>query len=724
MNPKLTNERLKRRAIVYLRQSSPEQVFHNQESPRRQYGLADQARELGFRDVMVIDEDLGRTGSGFVERPGFQHLVGEVCTGEVGAVFCIEASRLARNGRDWHHLIWMCGLVGAVLVDFDGVYDPNLVNDRLLLGMKGEMAAFELSLLRQRSLEAIRQKAQRGELQFRLVVGFRWNESGKMEMDPDRRTQDSIHLVFDKFTELGSVRQVFLWFRREKITLPVLPRGRGERHLVWKAPVYNTILAMLTNPIYAGAYAFGKTEVRTRIMEGQAHKTAGHHKPFAEWTVLIRDHHAGYISWEQYERNQAMIAANAHMKSRMEPKASRGGRALLAGLLRCGRCGRMLHVSYGHVLRGRYYCQGLTGGEDRCISFGTRHPDEAVAQEVLEAIGGNAIEAALQAAEQMRQQGEGRRRASEMELEQARYEARLAERRYEAVDPDQRLVAAELEARWNAALEKVRDLEKKLQTMASDPQAVSIPPKEVLLSLAQDLPAVWNAPSTDMRLKQRIVRILIHEIVADVDGEKHEIVLLLHWAGGRHTELRIKKNTTGRHSHCTRPEAVEVVRKMAGQFSDEQIARTLNRLGMRTGVGNGWNEVRVRSLRQYQQLPAYDASAAPTGMLTQQQAAERLGVSATVVQHLIGSKTIPATQVVPRAPWQIPVSAVDAPEVKQAARDLQCRRHPSRTQIRDECTLELTGFSDPGTAAEKCPREEQQGPLFMRMRQTKDWTLK
>ncbi len=253
MNPKLTNERLKRRAIVYLRQSSHEQVFHNQESQRRQYGLADQARDLGFRDVLVIDEDLGRTGSGLVERRGFQRLVAEVCTGEVGAVFCIEASRLARNGRDWHHLIWMCGLVGAVLLDFDGVYDPNLVNDRLLLGMKGEMAAFELSLLRQRSLEAIRQKARRGELQFYLPVGFCWSENGKMEMDPDRRIQDSIDLAFNKFTELGSVRQVTLWFRREKIALPAVPSGRGERRLVWKLPLYHTIWAILTNPSVRGS---------------------------------------------------------------------------------------------------------------------------------------------------------------------------------------------------------------------------------------------------------------------------------------------------------------------------------------------------------------------------------------------------------------------------------------------------------------------------------------
>ena len=696
MSAKLTNERLKRRAIIYLRQSSPEQVFQNQESQRRQYGLADQAREVGFQEVMVIDDDLGRTGSGLVERPGFQRLVAEVCGGEVGAVFCIEASRLARNGRDWHHLIWMCGLVGAGLVDFDGVYDPNLVNDRLLLGMKGTMAEFELSLLRQRSLEAIRQKARRGELQFLLPVGFCWTESGKIEVDPDRRTQESIQLTFSKMTELGSVRQVLLWFRREKIAFPTFPRHRGERRAVWKLPVYNNILAMLTSPLYAGAYAYGRTETQTRIVEGQAHKTDGHRKPPSEWTTLIRDHHPGYISWEQYERNQAMIVANANMKSRMEPKAGRGGRALLAGLLRCRRCGRMVHVEYAgrNPQQPRYHCRGaqLSHGEDRCISFGGWRPDQAVAQEVLEAIGGNAVEAALEAAEQMRQRREARRRAAEMEREQAHYEARLAERRYEAVDPEQRLVAAELEARWNAALQQVRDVGKKLQELESDPQVVAIPSKEVLLSLAQDLPAVWNAPSTDMRLKQRIVRILIREIGVDIDDEKHEIVMLIHWAGGRHSELRIKKNAPGQRRNCTNLEAVEVVRRMAGQFSDEQIASTLNRLGMRTGAGNTWNEARVYSLRHYHQLPDYEVTRSAAGILTLDQAAGRLGVSATVVRRLIHIKTIPAKQVVPGAPWQIPVAAVESPEVLQAARNIKNRHHPSGPQSRDECTLELTGF--------------------------------
>ena len=258
MNPKLTSDRLCRRAVIYIRQSSPGQVMHNHESQLRQYGLADRARELGFRDVTVIDEDLGRSGSGLVERPGFQRLVAEVCTGEVGAVFCIEASRLARNGRDWHHLIELCGMVGSVVVDPDGIYDPAIINDRLLLGLKGTMSEFELNLLRQRSLEAIQQKAGRGELQFLLPVGLCWTGTGKIEKDADRRVQQAIQLVFTKMTELGSVRQVLLWFRQEKISLPAFPRDPGEPTMVWKVPIYNTLLKMLTNPAYAGAYASGR----------------------------------------------------------------------------------------------------------------------------------------------------------------------------------------------------------------------------------------------------------------------------------------------------------------------------------------------------------------------------------------------------------------------------------------------------------------------------------
>ncbi len=659
--------------------------MHNHESQRRQYGLADRARELGFRDVMVIDEDLGRSGSGLVERPGFQRLVAEVCGGEVGAVFCIEASRLARNGRDWHHLIELCGMVGAVVVDPDGVYDPALINDRLLLGLKGTMSEFELNLLRQRSLEAIRQKARRGELRFLLPVGFCWTAAGKIEKDADRRVQQAIQLVFTKMIELGSVRQVLLWFRQEKVALPALPRDPGGPKMVWKIPIYNAVLKILNNPLYAGAYAFGKTEARLRIVDGRARKTAGHHKPRPEWMVLIQDHHPGYISWEQYERNQALIASNAHMKSRMEPKAGRGGRALLSGMLRCRRCGRMLHVSYTGIGAAvlRYHCKGahVNHGEHWCISFGGLRVDEAVAREVLHAISGNAVEAALDAAEQIRRQRQEQRRVLQMEGEQARYEAHLASRRYEAVDPDNRLVAAELELRWNDALRRAHELETKLQTFDTTAESVAIPDKEILLSLAQDLPEVWDAPSTDMRLKQRIVRILVQEIVADVDEKASEVVLLLHWAGGRHSELRVKKNATGKHRRCTAVETIDVIRRMAGRFSDQQIAATLNRLGPRTGTDHTWTEGRVRSARHYHQLPSYDAKRQDGRILTLEEVAARLGISPKSVRRMIEQKKLAATQVVACAPWQIPAEALDTDAVRQAVRDIKSGVRRPQAQV-------------------------------------------
>jgi DNA invertase Pin-like site-specific DNA recombinase len=677
MNPKISADHLKRRAVVYIRQSSPGQVVHNQESQRRQYGLADHARQLGFQQVEVIDEDLGRSGSGQVERPGFEHLVAEVCTGQVGAVLCIEASRLARNGRDWHHLIELCGLVRTIVVDPDGVYDPCILNDRLLLGLKGTMSEFELNLLRQRSLEAIRQKARRGELQFRLPVGFRWTQNGKVELDPDRRVQDAVHLVFAKMAELGSARQVLLWFRAEKTNLPALVLEAPGNGVIWKLPVYNTIWHMVRNPMYAGAYAFGKTESRTKVIDGRARKSEGHFKPVDTWMVLIRNHHSGYIAWEQFERNQVMLTDNAHMKSRMEPKAGRGGRSLLAGLLRCRRCGRMLHVAYSgsHGEVPRYHCRGahINHGADWCISFGGLRPDRAIAAEILQAVEGNAIEAALEVAARVAEQQRQRHRALSLELEQAQYEVRLAARRYEAVDPDNRLVAAELEARWNAALQSAGEVEQRLRQNELPDSATRIPDKEMLFSLAQDLPAVWDSPATDMRLKQRIVRILIEEIIADVDDANTEIVLLIHWTGGRHSELRIKKNLTGKHSRCTSLEAIEIIRQMAGKFPDDQIAATLNRLAFRTGTGSTWTEGRIRSLRSYHEWPAYEVKTASRQGLTLEEASERLAVSHKMVRRLIDSGKIPATQVVPWAPWEISAEAMESEEVLQAVKNAKRR---------------------------------------------------
>src|SRR6476646_850822 len=298
MSTKITPDHLGRIAVVYVRQSTMAQVIGNLESQRRQYDLAGAARGAGFVSVTVIDDDLGRSGSGSIQRPGFERLVALVCSGDVGAVYCIEASRLARNGRDWHHLIDLCALAGALVVDPDGAYDPRLVNDRLLLGLKGTMSEYELSLMRQRGLAARDSKARRGEHQFMLPPGFCWSEAGRIDIDPDEHVQEAVRMVFAKFQELGSARQVLLWAQDQALQLPITRRNNSSVcKIEWRPAAYHTVLQILRHPVYAGAYVFGRTTQRTSILDGRARKTTGHTKPITAWNVLIRDHHPGYISW-------------------------------------------------------------------------------------------------------------------------------------------------------------------------------------------------------------------------------------------------------------------------------------------------------------------------------------------------------------------------------------------------------------------------------------------
>jgi hypothetical protein len=526
------------------------------------------------------------------------------------------------------------------------------------------MSEFELSLLRQRSHEAREAKARRGELGFRLPVGLCRAPSGEIELDPDRRVQEAIGLVFRKFIEYGSARQVLLWLRAEKLQVPATRLGIHGCETHWRLPTNASVVSILKNPLYAGAYVHGRHETRTVMVDGRARKTANHLKPRERWTVLIRDHHPGYITWEQYERHQAMLAENAHMKQRIGRKAGRGGRALLTGLLRCGRCGRRLLVWY-RSSAVRYCCRAgnVNHGLARCLSFGNRQAEAAVTAELLRAVQGSAVDAALAAVEQRGAREAERVRALELELEQARYQARLAARRYEAVDPDNRLVAASLEARWNEALVHVQEVERKLSPSGAGDTAV--PDTALLRALANDLQSVWDAPATDMRLKQRIVRTLLEEIVVDVDEAKSELHLVLHWFGGRHTELRVPKKARPRT--VTDMRAVEIVRGMAGRFPDEVIASTLNRLGLRTGTGHVWKAHRVQSLRRYHDLPGYDQkNPARSGVLTIQQAARHLDVSPGVVRRLIRIGILKGRQVVALAPWEIDEPELESPAVRAA----------------------------------------------------------
>lgn len=314
MSAKITRDHFERTAIVYVRQSTVGQVQDHQESTLRQYALADVARELGFRCIETIDEDLGVSGSGFAARPGFQRLLAAVCSGAVGAVLALEASRLARNDRDWSQLVELGAISNLVLIDHDGIYDPRMVNDRLLLGLKGIMSEFEMATLRQRAHEAVRAKARRGELHIHLPVGLVYGPRGVIELDPDARVQQAIRLVFSKFEELSSLRQVMLWLRREEVAVPVTRQSKEGSSVQWVLPSYDRVHSIVTNALYAGAYVFGKTESRTKIVDGRIRRTYGHSKPIDRWEVLIHDHHPGYIDWQRYLHNMSMLEENAHMK--------------------------------------------------------------------------------------------------------------------------------------------------------------------------------------------------------------------------------------------------------------------------------------------------------------------------------------------------------------------------------------------------------------------------
>jgi DNA invertase Pin-like site-specific DNA recombinase len=681
-----------RRAIVYVRQSTSAQVRDNLESQQRQYDLAKLARAYGFADVKVVDDDLGRSASSTSDRPGFRALVGEVCEGVVGAVFCLEASRLARNGRDWHHLLELCGLVGARVIDVDGAYDPGSPNDRLLLGLKGTMSEFELTVLRRRLLDAVVAKAKRGELRIGVPIGYVWDKTG-LAMDPDRRVQESIRSVFRLFERLGSARQVLLYMREHELPFPRPSDGKHLTSFTWRGPIYRNVISVLSNPFYAGAYAYGKSRTSAKIIEGTVVKRMSPVRARDQWTALIRDHHEAYVTWEEFEKNQVRLSRNTFCKRAGGAKSGRGGRALMPGLLRCRRCGRMLHVTYGgqRTPQPRYACRmgNAMHGLAPCITFGARRPDDAVARALLLAVQPLAIEAALVAERDAIEQVDEHRRALELEIEQARYEAALAARRYEAVDPDNRLVASELEERWNAALTRLKACEEKAR--AGLVREAGHVDRDDLLALADDLSRAWSAPTTTMRTKQQLVRALVEEIVVDVDDRTREVVLLIHWRGGRHSELRVRKPETGEHTKRASDEVDAMIREMATRWSDENIAATLNRMGFTTGAGNTWNARRVASHRHTVGIDAYASAPKDGQCLTMFDAAKKYGVPCHVIRRLIKTGVLPARQVMFDAPWQILASDLERDDVQRALRERRRRGGRPCRSPRDTRTLTIPG---------------------------------
>jgi DNA invertase Pin-like site-specific DNA recombinase len=603
MSEKIKPQHLQRKAILYIRQSSVFQVQHNQESRRLQYAMKERLEHLGWRDIEIIDDDLGCSGTGVVQRHGFERMVAEVCLGQVGGVAAREVSRFARNSREWQQLVEMCRVVDTLLIDQDMVYAPRQSNDRLLLGLKGSLNEYELDLLRARSVEARHEKARRGELLVAAPVGFVKTDDQRLQKDPDRRVQEAILLAVAKFRELGSVRQTLMWFLEENLQFPSR-RGQGET--VWKRPTYATLYRVLTNPTFGGAYAYGKTEAGMRYEDGIGRRRS-RRRPQAEWHALKPQAHEGYISWEEYQQFQAMIAANSFGNE--SPGAAKRGLALLAGLLRCRRCGRKFTVHYTGVAHRvlRYACMRgrLDQGEPKCIAFGGIVVDDAVTREIMRVVQPAAQEAAVLASQQASQRQDEVLAALQRDLEAARYEAKRAQKQYDAVDPENRLVADELERRWNVALTRMHALEQRIQEQSRASAEEGSATIDEFQDLAAELEAIWNGADTDMRLKKRIVRTLIHEVIADVDAEAGEVILIIHWRGGIHTELRLPRRRRGQSNAHTSKEIVDAVRRLVPICDDMMIAGVLNRNGLHTGRGNRWTRMRVTSLRSKHGIPVH-----------------------------------------------------------------------------------------------------------------------
>jgi excisionase family DNA binding protein len=679
MIDKLTPAHLALNAYVYIRQSSQQQVRTHHESRQRQYALADRARQLGFAGVIVIDEDLGRSGSGLVDRPGFGQLLSAICQNEAGAVLALEASRLARNNRDWHHLLDLCAMTGTLLIDDQAMYDPRDVNDRLVLGLQGTMSEFELSLLRQRARQAFEQKVGRGHAMWEIPVGFVRTDDDRVERTPDLRVQEAVAGVFRKFRELGSARQTMLWYRDENVLVPQAVAGTCGREVVWRLPTLSRIRQMLTNPTYAGALAYGRTATRTVAEQGRARQAGRRRKPRDQWKVLILDNHAGYIGWEDYQRHLRILEENAAMLAGQTGGAARRGGALLSGLLRCGRCGRQLAVGYGG--KGgrlpRYTCQGgrVDRGSAACQSVGATRVDSAVCDQLLVAIEPAGIQAAIDALEQLGVRQREKRQSLALALEQARYDVDRARRQYDLVDPANRLVARELESRWNTALSRAAELDRQLAELDRVQETVSPQERQRLLELGRDLPSLWGHPAATAELKKRLLRAALRGIVIADNEDRTEHVLVLHWQGGIHTELRVKRAKTGQHRRVADADVIALVSELSKVCTDQTTAATLNRLGYRTGTSKTWRAHSVASLRHYHRLPNYEKG---VDWLTIEQAARALEVSHTVIRRLIAEGILPAPQVVPRAPRIIARQSLSLPGVQATIKAIHEGRQPRK----------------------------------------------
>jgi DNA invertase Pin-like site-specific DNA recombinase len=589
-NQKVTKDHLQRKAYLYIRQSSPQQVRENQESTRRQYALQERATELGWLSgrIVVIDDDQGQTGAIMDNRKGFQQLVAEVGLGNVGIVMGLEVSRLARNNADWHRLLEICGLTKTLILDEDGLYDPCSINDRILLGLKGTMSELEHHLIRARMQGGLLNKVQRGELYISLPVGFAFDSEGKVVLDPDKQVQQSIHLLFQTYRRVGSARGVAVYFQQQDLLFPCRRCSKNNQQQVWNELCSIRVVAILHNPAYAGAYVYGRTQVIRRA-DGSCGRII---LPREQWKVLIKDAHEGYISWAEYEKNQKQLLAWSRAKSdqNKRPGPPREGCALLQGLAICGVCGRHMFVSYryrkrdGHLIP-KYECrlEKTRWGGPSCQYISGEGIDEAVGKLLMESVTPLTLEVALNVQKELQQRFEQADRIRRQQVERARYEVDLAQRRYMQVDPDNRLVAESLEAHWNeklCALEKAKEEYERL--CKEDSVVLNEKKQKEILALATDFPRLWQNPHVSDRERKRMIRLLIEDVTL-LAGK--DIAVHVRFKGGATKTISVPKSKTGPETTRTKPEVIQEIDHLLEHHIDREVADILNERGFRSSKG-------------------------------------------------------------------------------------------------------------------------------------------
>jgi excisionase family DNA binding protein len=687
---KITEAHRRLRAIVYVRQSSPGQVQNNHESRALQYALRDRAIELGWsaEQVAVVDEDLARSGSSTEGRLAFKDLVAEVGLGRVGLILGTEVSRLARNSADWYQLLDLCVLTGTLVADSDGIYCPGHINDRMVLGLKGAMAEYELHLIRARLGGGLRNKAKRGELEQNLPVGLDRDENGVITLSADEQVRHAIERVVCLWRRLGSARQVVTELVGEGQRLP--RRTVGQRRVRWVRPSYGAVHDFLTNPAYAGAFVFGRTRTEKYLADDGRVRRRTVQVALEQWSVCIPDHHPGYVSWDEYLAGRERLRANVIRRGE-GGGAAREGTALLQGIVRCGRCGRRMQVAYsgtnGRV--PRYACvraHHLHGVDHACQSLGGVRLEKAIVAAFLEAVTPAGIRVCAEAVKELERAHEQRLAGQRLAVERAQFEADRAQRQYDACEPENRLVARTVEGRFETALGELESERRKLAELDSRrPQPLTPAERQALVRIATDLPRLWAAETTTDRDRKELLRTLISEIVVTVTEEPRRAEVEICWEGGARTQLTVALVHRGVESTRTPEDTVELIRRLAAHTSDRQIAAILNKQGRRTGTGLPFTDPRVKFVRQKHEIRAAPPPDPDSDLCTIEQAARKLGVNHTTIYRWLRAGLLPGEQTTVHAPWRIRLTdevrsrfVPDVPDgylpLAEAAQRLGCAR--------------------------------------------------